>query len=113
MSNPQDYIPFYIVVALIVVPALTVGKRSFCHHICWMAPFMVLGRKVRNRVPWPSLGLKAEQENCIQCGKCTDNCPMSLDVLQMVEDGSMEKSECVLCGTCPQKVIRYTFSGGV
>jgi ferredoxin len=39
---------------------------------------------------------------------------MSLEVQEMVEKGRMENSECVLCGqcvdSCPQGVIRYSFS---
>jgi len=41
---------------------------------------------------------------------------MSLDVNGMVHRETMEHSECILCGTCvdscPQGVIRYSFSGG-
>ena len=41
---------------------------------------------------------------------------MSLDVESMAVRGSMENTECVLCGTCvdtcPNHVIRYSFSAG-
>jgi NAD-dependent dihydropyrimidine dehydrogenase PreA subunit len=41
---------------------------------------------------------------------------MSLDVQTMVARGAMEDRECVLCGTCrdtcPNDVIRYSFSSG-
>lgn len=33
-----------VLLILIVIPSLLVGKRSFCHHLCWMAPFMILGK---------------------------------------------------------------------
>ena len=63
-----------------------------------------------------SLRLEAEPENCIDCKRCTKDCPMGLDVNGMVQKGAMENSECVLCGTCvdvcPQGVIRYSFSAG-
>jgi polyferredoxin len=81
-----------------------------------MAPFMILGRKLRNAVNWPALRLKADKEACISCKKCTRNCPMSLDVNGMVQKETMENSECVLCGSCvdvcPKDVIRYSFSAG-
>jgi polyferredoxin len=116
IAQPYDYIIFYFFILLIVIPALVVGKRSFCHHICWMAPFMAIARKVRNQFPWPSLHLKAYAEKCVQCKTCEENCPMSLLVEEMVESGSMENSECILCGscvdTCPQGVIGYSFSAG-
>jgi polyferredoxin len=41
---------------------------------------------------------------------------MSLDVHAMVQKGSMENAECILCGTCidvcPESVKRFSFSGG-
>lgn len=97
---------------LIAVPALIAGKRSFCHYICWMAPFMVAGRKLGNLLMLSSLRLKADSGKCTHCKQCSKNCPMSLDVEQMVSKGSLENAECILCGectgTCPKKVIHYT-----
>ena len=46
-----------VVLMLIVLPTLLVGRRSFCHHLCWMAPFMILGRKLRNLLNTPALRL--------------------------------------------------------
>lgn len=102
---------------LIVLPAYAVGKRSFCHHLCWMAPFMILGRKVRNTGGWPSLRLSAASEGCTHCHTCTENCPMSLPVETMVEKGKMENAECILCGSCVDgcefDVLKYSFKTGV
>ena len=39
-------------------------------------------------------------DKCTQCHTCTTNCPMSLPVEDMVSDGKMENSECILCGSC-------------
>jgi ferredoxin-type protein NapH len=104
---------FSVLLLLIVLPALIFGKRSFCHHLCWMAPFMILGRKVRNIFDWPSLQLQAESEKCTHCQTCTEHCPMSLPVESMVHQKKMEKTECILCGTCidgcPSGVIKYAF----
>ena len=53
ISNIQGLISYLMVLlVLIVLPALAVGRRSFCHHLCWIAPFMILGRKIRNTVKW-------------------------------------------------------------
>ncbi len=77
---------------------------------------MALGRKLRNLGNWPALRLKAVIERCINCQRCTQACPMSLDVNGMVQRGVMEHSECILCGscvdTCPKKAIGYSFSKG-
>jgi len=99
-----------------ILLALVAGRRGACHTICWMAPFMILGRWVRNLFRWPALRLRADAEKCIDCQRCTKVCSMSLDVNGMVQKGVMEHSECILCGACvdacPQGVIRYSFSAG-
>ena len=91
---------FFVLLVLLVIPAFIFGKRSFCHHLCWMAPFMIIGRKIRNQFNWSSLQLISDPEKCNHCHTCTDNCPMSLSVEEMVNKGKMENSECILCGTC-------------
>jgi ferredoxin-type protein NapH len=115
ITQLTDYVVFYFFLLLIILPAYVVGKRSFCHHICWMAPFMVIARKIRNLFKWPSLRLEAEGEKCVQCKTCEKKCPMSLGVEEMVQQGSMENTECILCGSCvdscPEGVIEYRFRG--
>lgn len=115
-GGPPWFMIYYIVIGLFLLLAVLFGRRAGCHTICWMAPFMVLGRKLRNLFNWPALRLKAEKEKCIDCGRCTRDCPMSLGVNSMVQGSSMENSECVLCGSCvdgcPKQVIRYSFSRG-
>jgi ferredoxin-type protein NapH len=114
--EPPWFIIYYIVVALFLGLAVVFGRRAGCHTICWMAPFMILGRKIRNLFRWPALRLEANEEACIDCSRCTRECPMSLDVNAMVHADTMENSECILCGTCvdtcPQNVIRYSFNAG-
>lgn len=61
---------------------------------------MILGRTVRNYFKWNSLQLKSAPETCKHCHACTENCPMSLAVEDMVNQGRMENAECILCGTC-------------
>lgn len=114
VSAPVNYLIYYVVIALIVLPAIMCGRRGFCHYICWMAPFMVIGRRIRDAAGWPSLQLRSQVEKCGDCMTCSVNCPMSLDVNSMVRKGSMQNSECILCGTCadncPESAIRYSFS---
>lgn len=115
-GGPPWYVIYYIVIALFLGLALILGRRAGCHTVCWMAPFMIIGRWVRNRVRWPSLRLRVAPDRCTNCGLCTRNCPMSLDVNAMVRRGDMEHAECILCGQCvdgcPREAIRYTFSAG-
>lgn len=107
------YIVYYGVVGLIVVMSLTGGKRAFCHYICWMAPFMIIGLKVRNFLRLPSLNLKVSKHKCINCRMCNKKCQMSLEVSEMVQRGSVNNLECILCGECvdicPKGAIKYCF----
>jgi NAD-dependent dihydropyrimidine dehydrogenase PreA subunit len=82
-----------------------------------MAPFMVIGTKVSGLLSIPRLQLLSDKGNCIGCKKCSEKCPMSLDVEEMVKSGKMMNNECILCGVCinncPKKIIKYTFRGKV
>ncbi|WP_430129706.1 4Fe-4S binding protein [Neobacillus pocheonensis] len=104
---------YFSLTLLIIVLTLTFGKRVFCHIICWMSPFMVLGNIIKNRLKIPSLHLKCEPSVCSGCNLCTKNCSMSLDVKKMVQKGDINHSECILCGecvdSCPKKAIRFHF----
>lgn len=113
VDKVSKFIVYYFVVGLIFLFSMLIGKRTMCHTICWMAPFMILGRKLRNLFHLPALQLKAKKELCINCNSCTDNCPMSLDVNTMVQHEKMENTECILCGQCvdicKQNTIKYSF----
>lgn len=110
------YIIYFLVVGLFLGLALAFGKRAACHTVCWMAPFMIAGRWVRDRAGWPALRLAADASGCTSCGRCTAACPTGLDVEAHVQRGSMEDFECALCGecvdSCPKNAIRYSFSSG-
>jgi polyferredoxin len=116
VDEAAKYVTYYAVIGIFLILALTAGKRAGCHYICWMAPFMIIGRKIRNIFKWPALRLTVDSEKCISCMTCTKNCPMSLHVNDMVQKASMENAECILCGTCvdgcPENVITYSFSKG-
>lgn len=113
LESIYNYIIYYSVLALMILPAFIIGKRSFCHHLCWMAPFMIIGRKLRNAARTPALVLVSDGTKCVSCGTCTKNCPMSLEAGEMVKVNRMEKTECILCGTCADncasKAIKLVF----
>jgi polyferredoxin len=113
LTTPFTYAIYYGIVLLITILALTLGRRAFCHYVCWMAPFMVIGTKIANRLKVPVLHIKADNTKCNGCKKCSEKCPMSLDVKSMVETEKMTNSECVLCGecvdVCHKKALKYSF----
>lgn len=110
------YVIYFLVVLLFFGLAAGLGRRGGCHSVCWMAPFMIVGRAVRNTLAWPALRLVSDKNACKSCGTCTSECPMSIDVQAMVAGNTMENPECILCGTCidacPTRAIRYSFSSG-
>ena len=113
VDEPVKFINYYFVVALFVLLAAIFGRRAGCHTICWMAPFMIIGRKIGNALRLSGLRLQAEPEKCTNCLTCTTHCPMSLDVNGMVQARLMENSECILCGSCvdgcSKDAIHYRF----
>jgi ferredoxin-type protein NapH len=113
VDEPVKFFNYYFVVGLFVVLAALLGRRAGCHSLCWMAPFMIIGRKTGNALRLPGLRLQAEPEKCTNCKTCTTSCPMSLDVNGMVQARKMENAECIFCGSCvdgcTRKAIGYRF----
>lgn len=113
VSNIYMYIPYYIVILLFFLNSIIFGKRASCHYLCWMSPFMIIGRKISSFLNTPALRIKVEKDKCINCKKCSKECPMSLEVNNMVNCNKMENSECILCGkcvdSCPQNAIQFYF----
>jgi ferredoxin-type protein NapH len=101
---------FFIIFAV----AYFMGRRGFCHALCPIAALMIVGRKIRNLIGWPALQLDADASRCIDCNRCSKECPMGLDVHGMVKEESMENAECIDCAscadTCPKQAITYSFN---
>ncbi len=113
ITGIESIIMFVAIAGIIAAIALIAGKRASCHTICWMAPFMIIGRKISNSIGLPSLQLASNTDKCVNCKICTKKCPMSLEVNDMVQARNMENIECILCGSCvdncPKGAIKYTF----
>ena len=113
VARAPFFIIYYLVIFLFVLLSLIFGKRAGCHYICWMAPFMVFGRKLGNLLRLPQLRLMTRTENCIHCTICSKACPMGIDVQAGVEKGNAEHSECILCGECAQKCPKNALKLGI
>lgn len=113
VNESSRYFIYLPIVFLLAVPALIFGRRSPCHSLCWMAPFMVLGTKLKELLRLPARRLTAESSRCINCKGCDKVCPMSLSVNEMVQEKKMFHTECILCSqcqdACPRKVLRVGF----
>jgi polyferredoxin len=114
-SEVRYYLPYIPVVLFMFLFVLLFGRRGFCHRGCWISPIIsastILGRLLRV----PSLQVSVKNASaCSECKKCNRNCPMSIDVLTVVQKRSAFPNNCVQCGTCidgcPEKVLGYLFS---
>jgi len=117
VSDIHSYIIYYGIVMLIFIPSILFGKRVFCHYFCWMAPFMIFGTKLRKLLHLPGLHIKIKSEDaCVSCGKCSQNCPMGINVSEQIAKGGINSAECIQCGacidTCPKKVLSYGMKEG-
>lgn len=115
ITEIYNYIIYYGVIFLLLVPALFHGRRAACHYLCWMAPFMVIGSTIGRWLHLPQLHVQADKAKCISCKQCSKVCPMGLAVHEMVANGTNHKcSECIQCGACVDQcskgAIKYTFT---
>ena len=114
--NLQGLVVLLTVAAVFFLPAALVGRRASCHTLCWIAPFLIAGRSVRNFLAWPALRLAARPQACRRCGSCTGACPMSIDFQEGLQAGGLETTDCILCGSCadacPSGAIRLRFGKG-
>ncbi len=113
VANTMGWVVLLGISFLIFVLSVSAGKRSFCHHACWMAPFMIIGRKISLLMHLPALHLKTNASACTSCTLCTRNCPMSIDIAKKVQINKPESSHCILCGqcvdSCPTQAIQFHF----
>lgn len=114
VSSIQSYIIYYGIICLIFIPSILFGKRAFCHYLCWMAPFMILGIKLRRFLHLPGIHIRAGKgEGCVLCGKCDRVCPMGIDVMSEAKHGVISNQECIQCGTCIDNCPKNVLTLGV
>ena len=114
VTEIANYVVYYAVILLLLLPSLIHGRRAACHYICWMAPFMIIGEKTGQMLHIPQLHVSADNRKCISCKKCETVCPMGLKVEQMVKDNNhCQCIDCIQCGacvdSCPKNVLSYSW----
>lgn len=71
-------------------------ERFWCRYLCPLGAALAPANKVSL---WR---IRADQTQCVSCGRCNRVCPMGLDVVKEVERGA----ECIRCrqcvGACPK-----------
>jgi len=72
------------------------GKRFYCRKLCPFLPFSGFVSKFSLFKITPHKNMK-----CINCGKCNENCPMGIDVMDYVKLGNrINHPDCILCEKC-------------
>lgn len=111
VDEPLKYVIYYGVILLFAIISVIAGRRASCHSICWISPFMIIGKKLSDFLRLPRLRVKAEKSNCIHCNKCTGVCPMSIGVMEESDAKFAKNDDCISCGmcldTCPKKCFTY------
>ena len=80
--------------------------RGYCYY-CPLGTTLALISK------WAGQRIVTNKTKCIQCGKCNDACPMSIDIKSQSQNGNtVTDLRCVGCGhcvdVCPTKTLSYT-----
>jgi ferredoxin-type protein NapH len=113
VSDVSSLIAYTMVVLVFFILPLLFGRRAACHTVCWMAPFLILGRGAGRTLGLPSLRVRSEPESCVSCGRCDAVCPMSLPVSRQLAAGEIASSDCILCGlcvdTCGRKTLKFAW----
>lgn len=107
--NPDKYVPtsyfwMALVVFILFLILILLVERGWCRYFCpvgaILAPF--------NKISF--LQVKVDKDKCVPCNKCSEVCPMGIDVPNMNRD-----PECILCGkcidVCPQNAISFKKGG--
>ncbi len=91
---------------LIAIPLAYIlsDKRAFCKYVCPVGLIMKPGSKIRLVKQSPNTN------QCIQCGKCNEICPMDIDIMSKIsKNKTISDTECIQCmdcrAVCPQKAI--------
>lgn len=113
ITRPEAALLYGLIVIFFYLLSMIVGRRASCHTICWMAPFMILGKKLGDILKIPSLRLKRESSKCSGCRKCSEVCPMSLEVENLAKDSEFSDHNCILCGICVESCSNNVIKIGV
>lgn len=111
ITNTIDWIVYLSMIMLFFILPLTLGKRSYCRHICLIAPVMIWGQKLGKKLGIKHKVIHFDEDACIHCNKCNKACPMHIDVMKDTKDSDIVSSvECITCyacvDACPKKALK-------
>lgn len=99
--SAEAYIIMLGFMLLAALPAMLIGRRGFCHYLCFFSPLNIVGAWIGRLLRLPTLRVSTlSQGKCKECHLCERSCPMSLPVRTMVGSGAINHHECIACGSC-------------
>jgi polyferredoxin len=96
-TNLLIYYSLFIISAIF---ARTFGKSNTAHYICPFSPWMISMINIGQFLGIPSRSFITNSKKCIDCGICTKNCIMGLNVKELVRNDKFDQRECINCGQC-------------
>jgi polyferredoxin len=109
------YINFCPIYALSRLPALALGglltvvaivisgmflERFWCRFLCPYAALLNISQALGTLFGIKRIKVRRNLERCIDCGICSINCPMNLDILS---EEFVSSSDCIHCMRCSEK----------
>lgn len=80
-----------LIILVITIIGSLIYDRFFCKYLCPMgALYGIIGKVSPYKVV-------RNEDKCINCGLCTKNCPVNIDVAHTKE---VKSAECISCQTC-------------
>jgi polyferredoxin len=89
-----------LVILIITVVGSLIYDRFFCKYLCPMGAFYaIVGKISPHRVV-------RDENKCIDCGICSNKCPVNIDVQHLKEVKSSECLNCQICVlSCPKEGV--------
>lgn len=85
------------------------AKPAQVASIAPIAPVNLLARDVLKRRAMVSARVVADGVRCVECGICSYNCPLGIDVRRNVREGfPISDRACLTCGECVARCPRGT-----
>ena len=96
-SLTGEYLIAFIILIVTIVGSL-LYDRFFCKYLCPMGAFYGIISKIS------PTKIVRNNDNCINCGLCSKNCPVNINVSELEEIKSAECINCQACIlSCPKK----------
>lgn len=86
--------------AIIIVIGGYFLERMWCRFLCPYAALLNIAQFMGKLFAFPRAKIRRNLERCIDCGVCSLNCPMNLDILC---EEYVESPDCIHCHRCAEK----------